>query len=337
LKKFWNWVKNEEGRTLYFDGYIAADSWYDDDITPQKFKAELNASVGNISVWLNSPGGDVFAGNQIYNMLKEYKGKVTVKIDALAASAASVIAMAGDEIVMSPVSMLMIHNPATMIFGEAADFQSGIKMLGEAEIVERIFNDYVSGKGTFVIAKELNAEGMLTVAGGRWHPSTVLNILKNEKYKGDVKLQKTYSKDHLTKKKCINHGEVDSYYIEENHSPIVTKKIWEEAQQVMLQRAEAKGNATDTKGKHQNRYPLTGMLFCSKCGAPLTRRTWNSKYDCKKIVWQCSTYIKEGKKACLGTAIDDATLSRLTIKQKTVVEEVLKGGQKYYRYTSKSK
>jgi len=207
----------------------------------------------------------------------------------------------------------------------------------QAEIVDRIFDDYLSGKGTFVIAKELNAEGVMTIAGGRWHPSTVLNILKNEKYKGDVKLQKTYSKDHLTKKKCINHGEVDSYYIEENHSPIVIKKIWEEAQQLMLQRAEAKGNATDTRGKHQNRYPLTGMLLCSKCGAPLIRRTWNSKYDCKKIVWQCSTYIKEGKKACLGTVIDDTALSRLTIKQKTVVEEVLKGGQKYYRYTSKSK
>jgi len=128
-----------------------------------------------------------------------------------------------------------------------------------------------------------------TVAGGQWHPSTVLNILRNEKYKGDAKLQKTYRKDHLSKKKCINHGEVDSYYIEENHSPIVSRKIWEEAQRLMVQRAEGKGNVEDTKGKHQNRYPLTGMMLCSKCGAPLIRRTWNSKYDCKKIVWQCST------------------------------------------------
>ena len=205
----------------------------------------------------------------------------------------------------------------------------------QAEIVERIFNDYINGKGTFVIAKELNAEGVLTVAGGQWHPSTVLNILKNEKYKGDVKLQKIYIKDHLTKKKCINHGEVDSYFIEDNHSPIVTKKIWEDAQQVMLQRAEAKGNIADAKEKYQNRYPLTGMLFCSKCGAPLRRRVWNSKYASKKIVWQCSTYIRNGKKVCSGTVIDDATLSRLTIKQKTVVEEVIKHGQKHYRYTRK--
>ena len=139
-KKFWNWVKNEEGRTLYFDGYIAQDSWFDDDITPKQFKSELTNSEGDIVVWLNSPGGDVFAASQIYNMLKEYDGKVTVKIDGIAASAASVIAMAGSEIQMSPVAMMMIHNPATVIFGEASDLQSGIEML--SEVKESIVNAY---------------------------------------------------------------------------------------------------------------------------------------------------------------------------------------------------
>ncbi|WP_042395806.1 head maturation protease, ClpP-related [Clostridium saudiense] len=139
-KKFWNWVKNEEGRTLYFDGYIAQDSWFDDDITPKQFKSELTNSEGDIIVWLNSPGGDVFAASQIYNMLKEYDGKVTVKIDGIAASAASVIAMAGSEILMSPVAMMMIHNPATVIFGEASDLQSGIEML--SEVKESIINAY---------------------------------------------------------------------------------------------------------------------------------------------------------------------------------------------------
>lgn len=139
-KKFWNWVKNEEGRTLYFDGYIAQDSWFDDDITPKQFKSELTNSEGDIVVWLNSPGGDVFAASQIYNMLKEYDGKVTVKIDGIAASAASVIAMAGSEILMSPVAMMMIHNPATVIFGEASDLQSGIDML--SEVKESIVNAY---------------------------------------------------------------------------------------------------------------------------------------------------------------------------------------------------
>ena len=139
-KKFWNWVKNEEGRTLYFDGYIAQDSWFDDDITPKQFKSELINSEGDIVVWLNSPGGDVFAASQIYNMLKEYNGKVTVKIDGIAASAASVIAMAGSEILMSPVAMMMIHNPDTVIYGEASDLQSGIDML--SEVKESIINAY---------------------------------------------------------------------------------------------------------------------------------------------------------------------------------------------------
>jgi len=157
----------------------------------------------------------------------------------------------------------------------------------QAEVVERIFNDCVNGKGSFVIAKELESEGIRTIAGGRWQSSTILTILKNEKYKGDAKLQKTYSKDHLSKKKCTNHGEADSFYIEENHSPIVTKEIWEEAQRKIGSRF--KGSAETNH--HQNRYPLTGMLFCNKCKATLIRRTWNSKHACKKIVWQCSTYI----------------------------------------------
>lgn len=157
-KKFWNWVKNENGRTIYFDGYIAQDSWFDDDITPKKFKEELIAAEDNVTVWLNSPGGDVFAASQIYTMLKEYKGKVTVKIDGIAASAASVIAMAGSEILMSPVAMMMIHNPATVIFGEAGDFQAGIDML--SEVKESIINAYENKTGLprLKISKMMDSE-----------------------------------------------------------------------------------------------------------------------------------------------------------------------------------
>lgn len=144
-RKFWNWVKNEDSRTLYFDGYIAQDSWFEDDITPKQFKAELQEAKGDVIVWINSPGGDVFAASQIFNMLKEYDGKVTVKIDGIAASAASVIAMAGVEIQMSPVAMIMIHNPVTGIFGEAEDFQNGVNML--SEVKEAIINAYEQKTG----------------------------------------------------------------------------------------------------------------------------------------------------------------------------------------------
>lgn len=127
-------------RILFLNGTIAEDSWFDDDVTPQLFKEELNSGSGNITVWINSPGGDCVAAAQIYNMLMEYKGDVTVKIDGIAASAASVIAMAGTKVLMSPVSMLMIHNPMTVAFGNAGEMEKAIAMLDEVK--ESIINAY---------------------------------------------------------------------------------------------------------------------------------------------------------------------------------------------------
>jgi len=150
-KKFWNWkkAKNQETgaeeRILELSGTIAEDSWFDDDVTPQLFKDELNSGTGDITVWINSPGGDCVAAAQIYNMLAGYKGKVTVKIDGIAASAASVIAMAGDTVLVSPVSMLMIHNPATMAWGDHAEMQKAMDML--SEVKESIINAYVLKTG----------------------------------------------------------------------------------------------------------------------------------------------------------------------------------------------
>lgn len=132
-------------RILELNGTIAEESWFDDDVTPQLFKDELNAGSGDITVWINSPGGDCVAAAQIYNMLSNYKGKVTVKIDGIAASAASVIAMAGDTVLVSPVSMLMIHNPATIAWGDHAEMQKAIDML--SEVKESIINAYVLKTG----------------------------------------------------------------------------------------------------------------------------------------------------------------------------------------------
>lgn len=139
-RKFWNWVKNEDIRTLYLEGAIAEETWYGDEVTPKLFKSELMSDRGDITIWINSPGGDVFAAAQIYNMLMDYPGKVTVKIDGIAASAASVIAMAGGKVLMSPVSMLMIHNPITIAFGDAVEMEKAIAMLNEVK--ESIINAY---------------------------------------------------------------------------------------------------------------------------------------------------------------------------------------------------
>ena len=146
MKKFWKWKNQAQTetapaeRTLYLNGTIAEESWFDDDVTPQLFKDELMAGSGDITVWINSPGGDCVAAAQIYNMLMDYKGNVTVKIDGIAASAASVIAMAGTKVLMSPVSMMMIHNPMTIAFGDTAEMQKAIEMLGSVK--DSIINAY---------------------------------------------------------------------------------------------------------------------------------------------------------------------------------------------------
>ncbi len=138
--KFWRWATNEAGRTLFLDGYIASESWYGDDITPKQFKSDLESGEGDVTVWINSGGGDCFAASQIYTMMKEYKGSVTIKIDGIAASAASVIAMAGDMVLMSPTSNMMIHNPATMAWGETVDFEKAIALL--SSVKDSIINAY---------------------------------------------------------------------------------------------------------------------------------------------------------------------------------------------------
>ncbi len=150
MRRFWNWeppapetsdpAGSDTSRVLRINGVIAEESWFDDDITPALFASELAAGAGDVTVWINSPGGDVVAAAQIYNMLIDYPGHVRVHIDGIAASAASVIAMAGEVVSMSPVSMLMIHNPATLAVGDADELGRAIDML--AAVKESIINAY---------------------------------------------------------------------------------------------------------------------------------------------------------------------------------------------------
>lgn len=157
MNKFWRWVKNKtptvtndggaqgEGRTLFLDGPISDEKWWGDEVTPKAFRDELFSDSGDVTVWINSPGGSVFAADQIYNMLRDYSGHVTVKIDAIAASAASIIAMAGDEVLISPVATMMIHNPATIAIGNVDDLEKAIQML--TAIKECILNAYMLKTG----------------------------------------------------------------------------------------------------------------------------------------------------------------------------------------------
>ncbi len=159
-KKFWNWVRNEDtgNRTLVLNGQISDETWFGDEVTPGLFRDELQSCEGDITVWINSPGGDVFAAAQIYNMLMEYPGNVDVRIDGIAASAASVIAMAGNKVSMSPVAMMMIHNPMTVAMGDKKVMQQAIDMLDE--IKESIINAYElkTGQTRTKIAHMMDAE-----------------------------------------------------------------------------------------------------------------------------------------------------------------------------------
>ena len=142
-KKFWNWARDadESGeRVLYFDGEISDETWWGDEITPAMFKSELFSDNGDITIWLNSPGGDCIAASQIYAMLMDYPHNVTVKIDGIAASAASVIAMAGTKVLMAPTALMMVHNPLTIAIGDTDEMQKAISMLDEVK--ESIINAY---------------------------------------------------------------------------------------------------------------------------------------------------------------------------------------------------
>ena len=158
-RKFWNWVRNEgEKRILLLDGEISDETWWGDEVTPQMFRSELHAAEGDIDLWINSPGGDCYAAAQIYNMLMEYPGEVTVKIDGIAASAASVVAMAGTIVEMSPLGMLMIHNPMTVSIGDTHEMERTITFL--AEIKESIINAYEikTGLSRAKISRLMDAE-----------------------------------------------------------------------------------------------------------------------------------------------------------------------------------
>ena len=146
MKKFWNWIHDDSGgRILRLEGPIDSENFWGNEITPQDFRSELEAEEGDVTVWINSPGGNVFAAAEIYTMLREYAGAVTVRIASIAASAASVVAMAGNRVEMSPTALLMIHDPSTIAMGNTKDMEKAIQTLNEVK--ESIINAYAAKTG----------------------------------------------------------------------------------------------------------------------------------------------------------------------------------------------
>lgn len=185
----------------------------------------------------------------------------------------------------------------------------------EAEIVKRIFREYIAGNSIREIKKGLEGDGVKTATGlAKWPEATLRGILTNEKYYGDALLQKTYTPDNLTHKKKRNKGEVPLYHVKANHEPIISKEEFEQVQKLMAERAAEYGNLPEYREKYARQYAFSGRIICGSCGAVFKRRTWNTKLRSKQIVWQCSTYIKEGKAQCSMKALDDITLKKVFLR-----------------------
>lgn len=179
----------------------------------------------------------------------------------------------------------------------------------EAEIVRRIFQEYLEGKSYQAIADGLMSDKIKTVTGAdKWWDSSITKILTNEKYYGALLQQKTITVDFLTHKRVKNTGQEQQYLIENNHEPIISKEIFDMVQDEKERRALLKGNLVGDRKKYSSKYPLSGKVFCGCCGNSFKRRTWNSNNVSRKNVWQCKTYVKEGKSACDARAVDEDVL-----------------------------
>ena len=174
----------------------------------------------------------------------------------------------------------------------------------EAEIVKRIYADFLSGKGIEAIMKSLNESGVLTQQGFTWHRSAVMRILRNYTYTGNLLLQTKYRENHLTKKTLVNHGELPQYHATNTHELIIDMATFEAAQAEIARRAEKY-----TKPHKRKEYPFSGIMTCAICGKHYRRKTTPTG-----PVWICSTYNTSGKKACASKAIPEPTLIALTEK-----------------------
>lgn len=186
------------------------------------------------------------------------------------------------------------------------DYDSETKVISineeGAKIVRYIFERYLEGIGGKVIARELQEQGYKSPRGhDKWNDTTVLGIIKNEKYKGDVLMGKTYTVDPISKRRLTNLGEEDRYYIRGNHEPIISPEDFDKAQEIRLRRAGNKKTVANVNGKRERyskMYAFSSMLECGFCGSLLSRRSWHCRSDYKKVVWHCVTSIKKGKKFC---------------------------------------
>ena len=184
----------------------------------------------------------------------------------------------------------------------------------EAEVVKRIYREYLEGASLLQIGRGLEADGILTGAGKtKWRPETLKKILQNEKYIGDALLQKTYTVDFLNKKRVQNKGIVPQYYVENSHEPIIPRDLYMQVQEEMIRRANLHGGKGGKKRVYSSKYALSSIVYCGQCGDIYRRVHWNNR-GYKSIVWRCVSRLEEKGSECTAPTINEETLQAAVVK-----------------------
>ena len=198
----------------------------------------------------------------------------------------------------------------------------------EADIIKRIYREYLEGKSLAGIGRGLEKDGILTAAGKpKWRPETIKKILMNEKYIGDALLQKTFTVDFLTKKRVKNEGHVPQYYVENSHEAIIPKELFLQAQEELHRRNNIYTGADKSKRLYSSKYALSTITFCGQCGDIYRRVYWNI-HGRKEFVWRCVTRIDQGPKVCKNRTVKEGDLYDAVM---TAINRLLAGGDNMIR------
>ena len=198
----------------------------------------------------------------------------------------------------------------------------------EAEIIKRIYREYLEGKSLVGIGRDLEKDSILTAAGKpRWRPETIKKILLNEKYIGDALLQKTFTVDFLTKKRVKNEGHVPQYYVENSHEAIIPKELFLQTQEELHRRSNIYTGADKNKRIYSSKYALSTITFCGDCGDIYRRVYWNI-HGRKEFVWRCVTRIEQGPEVCKNRTVKEAELYDAVM---TAINRLLAGGDNMIR------
>lgn len=196
----------------------------------------------------------------------------------------------------------------------------------EAEIVKRIYREYLEGASMLKIARGLEADGILNGAGrGRWHTSNIDQILRNEKYIGDALLQKTYTLDFLTKKRVKNTGLVPQYYVENSHEAIIPRDIYMKVQEELIRRRCVHTSQNGKKRSYSSNHCFSQMIVCGKCGEIFRRVHWNNNGK-KSIVWRCVSRLENTGVFCDARTVSETAIEQLIV---TAINKTLSGKETY--------